>query len=81
MHMSVLDDFRKKNKPVNIKAVFDIVMGIVYAGAGAMLALSKYIGLEITFPPADVVLIFGVAAFLYGAFRIYRGIKTYNNPS
>lgn len=79
--MSLLDDFRKKNKPVNIKAVFDIVMGIVYAGVGATLALSKYIELEITFPPADVVLIFGVAAFLYGAFRIYRGIKTYNNPS
>ena len=78
--MSLLDDFRKKNKPVNIKAVFDIVMGIVYAGVGAVLALSKYIGLEITFPSADVVLIFGVAAFVYGAFRIYRGVKTYHNP-
>ncbi len=81
MHMSVLDDFRKKNKPVNIKAVFDIIMGIVYAVVGVVLALSKYIGLEIVFPPADVVLIFGVAAFIYGAFRIYRGVKTYNNPS
>ena len=79
--MSVLDDFRKKNKPVNIKAVFDIIMGIVYAGVGGMLVLSKYLGFEISFPPADVVMIFGVAAFFYGAFRIYRGVKTYNNPS
>lgn len=76
--MSVQEEFRKKNKPVNIKAVFDIVMGLVYAAVGAMLALSKYMGLEITFPPAEVITIFGALAFMYGCFRVYRGIKTYN---
>ena len=76
--MSVQEDFRKKNKPVNIKAIFDVVMGLVYAGVGITLVLSKYIGLEITFPPAEVVTIFGAFATLYGIFRIYRGIKTYN---
>ncbi len=76
--MSVQEDFRKKNKPVNIKAVFDIVMGLVYAVVGAMLALSKYLGLEITFPPPEVVTIFGAFACLYGCFRVYRGVKTYN---
>ena len=79
--MSTQEDFRKKNKPINVKAVFDIVMGIVYLVMGAVLALSKYFGLEITFPPPDVITVFGVAAFLYGAFRIFRGVKTYNNPS
>jgi hypothetical protein len=48
---------------------------------GAALALSKYFGFEITFPPPDVVIVFGIAAFVYGAFRIFRGVKTYNNPS
>lgn len=76
--MSVQEEFRKKNKPVNIKAVFDIVMGLVYAVVGAMLALSKYLGLEITFPPPEVIAIFGAFAFLYGCFRVYRGVKTYN---
>ncbi|MBP6687395.1 MAG: hypothetical protein KA160_06015 [Lacibacter sp.] len=79
--MSIQEDFRKKNKPVNVKAVFDIVMGLVYLVMGAVLALSKYLGFEITFPPADVIVVFGIAAFLYGSFRIYRGVKTYNNPS
>jgi len=75
--MSVLDDFRKKNKPVNIKAVFDIVMGLVYAIVGTFLVISKYIGLEIAFPPPDVVMIFGAFAVVYGGFRIFRGYKLY----
>jgi hypothetical protein len=79
--MSIQEDFRKKNKPVNVKAVFDVVLGIVYLVLGAVLALSKYLGLEFSFPPPDVITVFGVAAFFYGAFRIFRGVKTYNNPS
>lgn len=75
--MSVQEDFRKKNKPVQVKAIFDVVMGLVYAAVGVTLAISKYIGLEITFPPAEVVTIFGVLAALYGGFRVYRGYKIY----
>ena len=78
LKMLVQEQFRKKNKPVNIKAVFDIVMGLVYAGVGAMLVLSKYMGLDITFPPPKIITIFGAFAFLYGCFRVYRGVKTYN---
>jgi hypothetical protein len=80
MYMSIQDDFRKKNKPVNVRAVFDVVMGLIYVGVGGVLALSKHIGLEITFPPPDVIQIFGIAAFAYGGFRIFRGVKTYHNP-
>lgn len=75
--MSFQEDFRKKNKPINIKAIFDMVMGLVYLAMGAVLAGSKYIGLELPFPPPEVITIFGIAAFIYGAFRIFRGIKTY----
>jgi hypothetical protein len=75
--MSVQEDFRKKNKPVQVKAIFDVVMGLVYAVVGITLAVSKYIGLEITFPPPEAVTIFGALAALYGFFRIYRGYKTY----
>lgn len=79
--MSIQEDYQKKNKPFNIKALFDLVMGVIYAVVGAGLVVSKYIGLEIAFPPPEVVTIFGAGAFLYGAFRIFRGIKTFKNPS
>ncbi len=75
--MSVQEDFRKKNKPVQVKAIFDIVMGLIYAGVGGTLALSKYIGLDIRFPPPEAVTIFGMIATLYGLFRVYRGYQTY----
>lgn len=79
--MSIQEDFRKKNKPVNVKALFDLAMGVIYAVVGAVLAVSKFIGLEIAFPPPDVLVVFGSGAFLYGAFRIFRGVKTFKNPS
>jgi len=77
MIMPVQEDFRKKNKPVNVKAIFDLVMGLVYMVMGGILTASKYIGLELSFPPPEVITIFGIAAFIYGAFRIFRGVKTY----
>lgn len=77
MNMSLQEDFRKKNKPVNVKAIFDLVMGLVYIVMGGVLTASKYIGLELSFPPPEVITIFGIAAFIYGTFRIFRGIKTY----
>jgi len=75
--MSVLDDFRKKNKPVNVKAIFDIIMGLVYASVGGFLVIAKYIGLEISFPPPDVITVFGAFAVVYGIFRVFRGYKLY----
>ncbi|HEX4958389.1 MAG TPA: hypothetical protein VFV46_09450 [Lacibacter sp.] len=79
--MSVQEDFRKKNKPVQVKAIFDMVMGLIYAGVGITLSISKYVGLEITFPPPEVVTIFGLLAALYGFFRMYRGYQTYKQDS
>lgn len=75
--MSVQEEFNKKNKPVNVKAVFDVAMGLIYAIVGIALITSKYIGLEITFPPPEVITIFGVLATLYGFFRVFRGYKIY----
>mgnify|MGYP006946326051 CR=1 FL=1 len=79
--MSIQEDFRKKNKLVNVKALFDLAMGVIYAVVGAVLAVSKLVGLKIAFISPDVVIFFGIGAFLYGAFRIFRGIKTFKNPS
>jgi len=75
--MSVLDDFRKKNKPVNVKAIFDIIMGLIYGTVGLFLVIAKYIGIEIALPKPEFIPVFGALAFLYGAFRIFRGVKLY----
>lgn len=75
--MTVNEDFRKKNKPVNVKAIFDLVMGLIYVVMGGALAASKYIGFELTFTSPEAVVIFGIAAMLYGAFRMFRGVKLY----
>lgn len=44
---------------------------------GGALAASKYIGFELTFTSPEAVVIFGIAAMLYGAFRMFRGVKLY----
>ena len=74
-----LDEIYDKNrkKPLNVRAVFDVVMGLIYAGVGAVLLLAKQIGLELTFPPPEVVSVFGVFCVLYGLFRVYRGVQSY----
>lgn len=56
--MSLQEDFRKKNKPVNVKAIFDLVMGLIYVVMGGALAASKYIGFELTFTSPEAVVIF-----------------------
>lgn len=61
---------------MHVRALFDIIMGLIYLVVGIFLAISKYIGLQFHFPPPDVATIFGVCSAAYGAFRIYRGIKT-----
>ncbi len=76
--MSVQEDFRKKQKPVNVKALFDIIMGIIYMLMGLALVLAKLAGFEFRYIPSEVAIAFGALAALYGGFRIFRGIKTYN---
>jgi hypothetical protein len=76
--MSVQDDFRKKQKPVNVRALFDIVMGIVYVLMGLALALAKLAGFEFRYIPSEAAIAFGTLAVVYGGFRVFRGIKTYN---
>lgn len=78
--MSLEEIYNKsKKKPLNVRALFDVVMGLIYAVVGGLLSASKFIGLQITFPPPEVVTVFGVICLLYGGFRIFRGIKLFKN--
>jgi hypothetical protein len=66
-----------KRKRISVRAVFDLVMGLIYAGVGGVLVVSKYIGLKLVFPPAEMLLAFGTVSILYGGFRIFRGVKSF----
>jgi hypothetical protein len=67
----------KRNKKISVRALFDLAMGLIYSVVGGLLVISKSIGLNITFPPQDVITVFGVLCLLYGLFRIFRGYKTF----
>jgi hypothetical protein len=66
-----------KRKRISVRAVFDLVMGFIYAAVGGALVVSKYIGLKLAFPPPEMLVAFGSVSVLYGAFRIYRGVKSF----
>lgn len=70
---------RNNKAATNVRAIFDVVMGLIYLSVGSVMVLGKYFGIEIHFPPKDVLSIFGALSAAYGVFRIYRGIKTWNN--
>ncbi|MFN4286309.1 MAG: hypothetical protein ACK4E8_10140 [Lacibacter sp.] len=71
----------QKNKaPINIRAVFDVIMGFIYAGVGSVLALSKMLNIKLAFIEPAFVVIFGICCILYGGFRVYRGVKTWKQP-
>lgn len=65
----------RRRKPVPLQAIIQIFVGVLY------LALSGYIILTKSFVshPLDPKIAYGVGALLlaYGAFRIWRGIKMY----
>ncbi|HMP88004.1 MAG TPA: hypothetical protein PKE63_12065, partial [Lacibacter sp.] len=66
---------RNRRTP-NVRALFDILMGFIYAVVGGLLALAPYIHLKLPILSDAMVQLFGGACVLYGGFRIYRGVKT-----
>ena len=67
------DDKRRKTN-ILLHSIYDYTMGVLWLSAGGFFLLYKKFGIELNI---DTVLttIFGVAALLYGAFRIYRGYR------
>jgi len=65
---------RQRKTKIFLHSLYDFSMGILWLSAGGFFLLYKKLGIELNI---DSVLttIFGIAAVLYGAFRIYRGYK------
>jgi hypothetical protein len=57
-----------------MRSMMDFGMGILYIGVGVFLAFSEKFGFEMNFDKTFSY-IFGGLCFLYGAWRIYRGIR------
>ena len=70
------NDYEDKRKKTNVllHSIYDYSMGVLWLCAGGFFLLCKKFGIELNI---DTVLttIFGIAAVLYGAFRIYRGYR------
>ncbi len=69
-------DYEEKSRKTSsfLHAVYDYVMGVLWFSLGTVFLLHKKFRINVDLDPA-LTTIFGVAAVLYGAFRIYRGYR------
>jgi hypothetical protein len=67
------EDRQRKTK-IFLHSLYDYTMGVLWLCTGGFFLLYKKLGIELDL---DTVLttIFGIAAILYGAFRLYRGYR------
>lgn len=75
-----LEEFEEKSDPktkryILMKSIMDLGMGIIYVAVGIMILLAKKIGLNNEFVESMPGKIFAGLVMLYGAWRVYRGIK------
>jgi hypothetical protein len=70
-----LNQFGKRK--IRVRAVFDVLMGLIYALVGVFLLAAEFMGKKLAFPPKEFIWVFGSLSFLYGVFRIYRGIVSF----
>lgn len=69
-----MDEQRRKTKRT-LHSVYDYVMGALWLCMGGFVLLHKSFGLSLEGFDPTLITIFGVAAAMYGAFRLYRGYK------
>ncbi len=72
-----MEDLEQKRMKAysNRRSLMDLGMGLIYSGMGLFFLLKEVFGFAIDFPPRPFNYIFGGLCLLYGAFRIYRGVK------
>lgn len=70
------NDYEDKRRKTNsiLRSVYDYVMGVLWLSLGVFFLLHKKFGIELDIDPA-LKTIFGIAAVLYGSFRLYRGYR------
>jgi threonine/homoserine/homoserine lactone efflux protein len=68
---------RKRKQISSMRSLMDYAMGTIIVLFGAFLLFRDRLNLDINrrFKPDDLDKIFGVICLVYGAWRIYRGVK------
>jgi len=67
----------KQRRSYNLmRTVYNITMGIIIIGIGVVMLLNEKLGMNLseTFDPRMIYAFSGLC-FLYGGFRLYRGLK------
>ena len=65
---------RRRKTSRTLRSIYDYVMGVLWLALGIVFIWHEKFGFELDFDPT-LKMIFGIAAMLYGAFRLYRGYK------
>lgn len=65
----------KTKRYILMKSIMDFGMGFIYIGVGVVIFFSKEFHLYNNFTESTPAKIFAVLVIIYGAWRIYRGIK------
>ena len=75
-----LEEFEDKTDPktkryILRRSILDLGMGVMYIGVGCMVLFAQQFGFRNEFAESTGGKIFAGLFFLYGVWRIYRGIK------
>ena len=70
-------DFEDKQRRRNalMRSIYDYTMGILWSFVGVFFLIHKKLGFDLGIDDDVLLTIFGVAALLYGLFRLYRGYQ------
>lgn len=66
---------QKTKRYILMKSIMDLGMGFIYLGVGVVIFFAKQFHLYNNFTGSLTGKIFAVLVIIYGAWRIYRGIK------
>lgn len=65
----------KTKRYILMRSITDFGMGFIYVAVGLIIFFAKQFNFSSDFTNSVPAKIFAVLAFIYGAWRIYRGIK------
>lgn len=65
----------KTRRYMQMKSILDFGMGFMYIGVGVIILFARQFHLYNNFTDSIPAKLFGVLVIIYGAWRIYRGIK------
>jgi hypothetical protein len=65
----------KTKRYILMRSITDFGMGFIYVAVGIIIFFGKEINFSTDFTQSVPAKIFAVLAFIYGSWRIYRGIK------